>query len=182
MNLPNALTTLRILLIPFFVFFYYLSSVVGAFIAALIFIAASITDVLDGYLARRRSEVTRIGQLLDPIADKLLIVSALVLLVENKRVPSWMAIIIIGREFAMTGMRAIASSRGIVIGAERAGKYKMFLQIIAILLLIIDTASDPWNRTLRQVGLLLLGGAMLLAIFSAGQYVTKYGRIALSKE
>ncbi len=182
MNLPNFLTTLRILLIPFFIFFYDLASVVGAFIAALIFVTASLTDILDGYLARRRSEVTRVGQLLDPIADKLLIISALILLVENKRVPSWMAIIIIGREFAMTGMRAIASSYGVVISAERAGKYKMFLQIVAILFLIVDTASDVWNQTLRQIGLLLLGCAMLLSLFSAGQYVTKYGHMVLSKE
>ncbi len=182
MNIPNSLTVLRIVLIPFFVFFYYLASVVGAFVAALIFIAASVTDMLDGYMARRRSEVTQVGKLLDPIADKLLIISALILLVENKRVPAWIAIIMIGREFAMTGMRAVASSRGVVVGAERAGKYKMCLQVIAILLLILETTSDGWNHTLRQIGLLSLCGAMFLALFSAWQYVTKYGRMVLSKE
>jgi CDP-diacylglycerol--glycerol-3-phosphate 3-phosphatidyltransferase len=172
MNLPNFLTILRVLLIPFFIFFFYQGSTQGSIVSASIFFVASLTDLLDGYLARRRSEVTQFGKFLDPVADKLLIVSALILLVGNGRVPAWMAIIIIGREFAVTGFRAIASSEGVIIAAEGTGKYKMFVQIIAVILLTVDLPSIYFH----QVGLLLLMISMVLALFSAGQYFIKFIR------
>lgn len=172
MNLPNLLTILRIVMIPFFIFFFYPSSARSPLTAATIFLLASLTDVLDGYLARLRSEVTQFGKFLDPVADKLLIISALILLVGNGRVPAWLAIIIIGREFAVTGFRAIASSEGVIIASEGTGKYKMFLQIVAITFLIIDLPSFYFH----QIGLLLLSLSMLLAVYSAGQYFIKFGR------
>ncbi len=172
MNLPNTLTITRVLLIPFFIGFFYQSTQQSSLIAAGIFSIASITDVLDGYFARLRSEVTQFGKFLDPVADKLLILSALILLVGDQRVPAWIAIIIIGREFAVTGFRAIASSEGVVIAAENLGKYKTVLQIFAIILLIIDFASGIYH----QVGMLLLLASMILALYSAIQYFVKFGR------
>lgn len=172
MNLPNTLTMTRVLLIPFFIVFFYQSTLESSIVAAGIFSIASITDILDGYFARLRSEVTQFGKFLDPVADKLLILSALILLVGDKRVPSWVAIVIIGREFAVTGFRAIASSEGIVIAAENLGKYKTVLQIFAIILLIIDFTSGIYH----QIGLLLLLASMILALYSAMKYFMKFGR------
>ncbi len=172
MNLPNLLTIIRVALIPFFIFFFSRPSVQSTTIAAVIFLVASLTDLLDGYLARRRSEVTQFGKFLDPVADKLLIVSALILLVANGRVPAWIAIVIIGREFAVTAFRAIAASEGVIIAAEGTGKYKMFLQIVAIIFLITDLPSPAFH----QIGLFLLLISMALAIYSAVQYFVKFGR------
>lgn len=128
--------------------------------------------MLDGYFARLRSEVTQFGKFLDPVADKLLVLSALILLVGSNRVPAWIAIVIIGREFAVTGFRAIASSEGVVIAAENLGKYKTVLQILAIILLIIEFSSEMYH----QIGMLLLLASMILALYSAVQYFVKYGR------
>ncbi len=172
MNLPNILTLFRIVLIPFYLFAFYQESLETSVIAAGIFLIASLTDILDGYLARIRSEVTKLGKFLDPIADKLLILSALILLVGNHRVPAWLAIIIIGREFTVTGFRAIASSEGIVIAAERTGKIKMILQAVSVIILTVDFT----NPLFHQVGLFVLLISMLLAIFSAFQYFIKFGR------
>lgn len=172
MNLPNTLTITRVVLIPFFIVFFYQNTRQSFLIAAGIFSIASITDILDGYFARLRSEVTQFGKFLDPVADKLLILSALILLVGDKRVSAWIAIVIIGREFAVTGFRAIASTEGIVIAAENLGKYKTVLQIFAIILLIIDFSSGIYH----QIGLFLLLASMVLALYSAMQYFVKYGR------
>lgn len=172
MNLPNILTIIRVALIPFFIFFFSRPSRRSAVIAAVIFLVASLTDLLDGYLARRRKEVTQFGKFLDPVADKLLIVSALILLVANGRVQAWVAIVIIGREFAVTAFRAIASSEGVIIAAEGTGKYKMFLQTVAIIFLITDVPSLYFH----QIGLFLLLIALALAIYSAVQYFIKFGR------
>jgi len=172
MNLPNALTFFRIFLIPFYVLVSYQRSFPGSVLAASIFLLASLTDILDGYLARARSEVTSLGKFLDPIADKLLILSALILLVENQRVPAWLAIMIIGREFAVTGFRAIASSEGIVIAAENIGKYKMVLQATAVIILTIHFQNPRFHQAAR----LLLFVSLCLAVFSAIQYFMKFGR------
>jgi CDP-diacylglycerol---glycerol-3-phosphate 3-phosphatidyltransferase len=172
MNLPNILTVFRIALIPFYILFFDQATTQSSYVAAFIFFVASMTDVLDGYLARSRSEVTKFGKFLDPIADKLLILSALFLLVANHRVSAWLAIVIVGREFAVTGFRAIASSEGIVISAESTGKIKMMFQAISIFILTIDFPHPVFH----QAGSLILIVSMGLAIFSAGQYFSKYGR------
>lgn len=172
MNLPNILTLFRVALIPFYILFFYQKSFDSSIIASTIFSIASLTDVLDGYLARARSEVTQFGKFLDPIADKLLILSALILLVGNARVEAWLAIVIIGREFTMTGFRAIASSEGIVIAAETTGKVKMFFQTVSVIILTIDFT----NPLFHQAGIFLLLISMCLAVFSALQYFVKFGR------
>ncbi len=172
MNLPNMITLFRIVLIPFYILFFYQSSLESSIVAAVILLIASFTDFLDGYLARARSEVTQFGKFLDPIADKLLILSALILLVGNSRVPAWLAIIIIGREFAMTAFRAMASNEGIVIAAETTGKIKMFFQAVSVIILTIDFK----NPLFHQMGMLLLLLSMILAILSALQYLFKFGR------
>ncbi len=179
LNLPNLLTLLRIFLIPFFVFFYGRSG--GDVVALAIFSVAALTDLLDGYLARRQSAITKLGQLLDPIADKLLIISALLLLVENGRIPAWITLLIVGREMAVTGFRVIAASEGIIMAAEQTGKYKVVFQMIALLLLLVD--SPPFPPLAHEVGWGLLLLSTLLALLSAGLYFTKYGpRLNLLKD
>lgn len=139
MNLANKLTILRMLLIPFFLIFITLEGLTyGKIIAIVIFIVASITDKLDGYIARTRNQITRFGKFMDPLADKLLVTAALISLVEYHIIPSWVAMIIIAREFAVTGLRAVAASEGIVIAASPWGKIKTVTQIIAIILALIN--------------------------------------------
>lgn len=171
MNLPNLLTIIRILLIPVFIFFYSPGSFQSSILAAAFFLIASLTDVLDGYLARRRSEETQFGKFLDPVADKLLIISALFLLVGAGRVSAWIAIVLVGREFAITGFRAIASAEGVVIAAEGFGKYKMFFQIVAITFLIIDLPN------FHAIGLTFLWVALFLSVISATRYFIKFGKV-----
>ncbi len=173
MNLPNLLTFFRILLIPVFIFLFLVPSPVRSILAAAIFIAASLTDLLDGFLARRWEQITKLGKLLDPIADKLLVLSALILLVDFHRIPAWIAIVLIGREVGMTGLRAIASSEGMIIPAKMTGKYKLALQVIAIVLLILDYKTQYLD--FRFWGIFLLWVSMILAVASAIGYAVQYG-------
>ena len=148
MNLPNALTLLRIFIVPLLVVVLLTnlaSSWIGVSQVALgltLFIGASMTDWLDGYLARRNGQITTLGTLLDPIADKLLISAALVSLVENHLAPAWTIVIIIGREFAVTGLRSIAATEGFAVAASKKGKFKMLSQVIAITLLILGSRPN----------------------------------------
>ena len=147
MNLPNSLTLLRIFIVPLLVvvlltpfsenWFGLPRHVLGVGL----FLAAALTDYLDGHFARSRSQVTRLGQLLDPIADKLLISAALISLVENQLAPAWAVVIIIGREFAVTGLRSIAAADGVVISASKMGKFKMLVQVLTVALLISSSAG-----------------------------------------
>ncbi|WP_123054034.1 CDP-diacylglycerol--glycerol-3-phosphate 3-phosphatidyltransferase [Clostridium sp. JN-1] len=139
MNLANKLTILRIILVPVFLIFITIKGIpYGTLISIAIFIIASITDKLDGYIARSRNQVTSFGKLMDPLADKLLVTTALVCLVEYHVIPSWVAIIIIAREFAVTGLRTVAAAEGKVIAASKWGKAKTVTQIIAIVLALIN--------------------------------------------
>lgn len=139
MNLANKLTLIRIILVPIFlVFIAYQGLPYGSVIATLIFIIASVTDQLDGYIARSRNQVTNFGKFMDPLADKLLVTAALISLVELQLVPAWAAIVIIAREFAVSGLRTIAASEGLVIAASWWGKIKTVIQIIAIVLLLLQ--------------------------------------------
>ncbi len=169
-NIPNLLSISRILAVPIFIVLMLEPSPARALLAGIVFSIASATDWLDGYLARKWGQVTKIGKLLDPIADKILIMSALVILVEihSDIVHAWIAIVIIGREFAVTGLRAIASSEGIIIQAETSGKFKVGAQITAVLALLLDyTMSQEWLRVLGTVALWI---AMILALYSAIHY------------
>ena len=175
-NIPNLLSISRILSVPVFIVLMLDPSPVRALTAGIVFSLASATDWLDGYLARKWGQVTKTGKLLDPIADKILIMSALVILVELRPdvVHSWIAIVLIGREFAVTGLRAIASSDGIIIPAETVGKYKVGAQITAVLSLLLDYyLTKGW---LRDLGALALWVAMILAVYSALQYFRTYWR------
>ncbi len=149
MNLPNSLTVTRIFIVPILVVVLLTPYVEGWLgitryaIAIVLFLAAAITDFFDGHLARKRNQVSRLGMLLDPIADKLLISSALVVLVEKNLAPAWAVVIILGREFAITGLRSIAAADGLIISAQMSGKLKMWAQCIAIVALLVAGAQGP---------------------------------------
>jgi len=178
MNLPNTLTLVRIFLVPLLVV-VLLTEFAGRqifgmpkeLIGAAIFGLASITDWLDGYLARRRRQVTWLGQVLDPIADKLLTSAAFISLVQLGLAPAWMVALIIGREFAITGLRSLAYTKGITIPASPLGKIKMGSQVTAILLLILGWRPVPW---LAPVGYAALWVVMLTAVVSAADYYRRF--------
>lgn len=181
-NLPNLLTLSRILLIPVFVLLFWTPTPGRSLAAAVVFVIAAVTDLLDGYLARRRSQVTKLGRLLDPIADKLLVLSGLILLVQYQRVAAVVAILIIAREVAVTGVRAIAASQGIVLSAETIGKYKMVAQVVAIVLLILEDGIVPAAWNFHLLGTLVLYAALALALISGGRYLLSFWRQVALKE
>ena len=169
LNLPTALTLCRILLVPVFIFSVYQHQIFGAFI----FAVASITDYLDGYFARHSGEITKLGIILDPIADKFLVVSALIVLVDLERLPAWIAIVIIVREFLVTGLRAVALSKNVIIHAEMGGKVKTFAQILAILCLIL---VGNFNIDFYGIGISLIWIALALSVISGIQYTLAFWR------
>jgi CDP-diacylglycerol--glycerol-3-phosphate 3-phosphatidyltransferase len=178
MNLPNTLTLVRIFLVPLLVVVLLtqfagreIFGVAKELIGAAIFGLASITDWLDGYLARRRRQVTWLGQVLDPIADKLLTSAAFISLVQLGLAPAWMVTLIIGREFAITGLRSLAYTKGITIPASPLGKIKMASQVTAILLLILGWRPLPW---LAPIGYAALWVVMLTAVVSAIDYYRRF--------
>ncbi len=163
MNLPNKLTMLRIICVPVFCVLYYK----GSFIAALIvFALASLTDMLDGYIARKYDLVTNFGKIMDPLADKILVYSAFCLMIQDMTIPAWMLIVILFREFLVAGMRTVAASEGIVIAAGITGKIKTVLQMFAVLMLI-PHFQGVWN-TAAQV---LLWASMVMTVVSGAEYV-----------
>ena len=169
MNLPNKLTVLRVIMVPFFVFFM-LTDVGGAankWIALAIFVIASLTDMLDGKIARKYNLVTNFGKFMDPLADKLLVCSAMICLVEMGRIPAWIVIVIISREFIISGFRLIAAEQGIVIAASYWGKFKTTFQMIAVILMIFNIPA------LKTVTFIMLAAAVVLTIVSLVDYVAK---------
>jgi CDP-diacylglycerol--glycerol-3-phosphate 3-phosphatidyltransferase len=181
LTLPNLITLVRILLIPVFVMLFATPTPDRSIIAAVIFVLASVTDMLDGYVARRTGQVTRLGKLLDPIADKLLVLSALILLVNVDRVSALVAILVIAREVAVTGIRAIAAGEGIIIAAETTGKYKMALQVVAITLLILEGTELGELGNLHLAGTVTLYLSLLLGYVSGGQYVWSFWKQVTAK-
>lgn len=169
-NFPTILTISRILIIPVFLFEAPAKPQIGAFL----FLIASITDFLDGYLARKFKQITKLGVILDPIADKLLVITALIVLVDLVRIPAWIATIIILREFIITTLRFYALSRGVVIPAETAGKAKTVLQMIAILTLLI--ADEIFGIDLYDVGIILIYIATFVAVYSGIKYLYHFWR------
>ena len=171
LNLPTILTLSRIVLIPFFVISVYRYPILGA----IVFGIASITDFLDGYLARRSGQITKFGIIMDPIADKFLIISALVVLVDMERLSAWIAIILIVREFLITALRVVALSKDIVIPAEMGGKLKTGAQITGILCLILmSTIFDHLPFDLYDIGLTFIWIALFLSVISAIQYTRAF--------
>lgn len=185
MNLPNSLTLARIVLVPLLVVVLLTKFegrlVLGlpkGYVAAAIFGLASLTDWLDGYLARRRQQITVLGQLLDPIADKLLIIAALVSLVQLGVAAAWMTAIIIGRELAVTGLRGVAQTRGLTMPASPLGKVKMVAEVVAVLLLMLGEEGWPTLVTLGQVSLWVVLG---FALWSAVEYYQTFNAVLMGR-
>ncbi|MDX1763430.1 MAG: CDP-diacylglycerol--glycerol-3-phosphate 3-phosphatidyltransferase [bacterium] len=175
MNIPNLLSIFRIMVIPLFIFLLLPGDpdkiYVGGFI---VFSLASISDFLDGYIARKSNQITKLGKLLDPIADKILTSAALISLVQLQRVAAWIVVVIIAREFAVTGIRAMAAAEGLVIPADQLGKYKMGAQITGILMLLLDHQYLIFDWHL--LGTIAIWLAMVLALVSGTQYVIRFAR------
>jgi CDP-diacylglycerol---glycerol-3-phosphate 3-phosphatidyltransferase len=181
LNLPNLITLVRILLIPIFVILFFTPTPDRSLSAAVIFVVAAITDLLDGYIARRTGQVTKLGKLLDPIADKLLVLSALILLVNIDRVSALVAILVIAREVAVSGIRAIAAGEGMIIAAEATGKYKMALQVVAITLLILEGTGLSEFGNLHLAGIVTLYLSLVFGYVSGGQYVWSFWKQVVAK-
>jgi len=180
LNLPNAITIGRIFLVPLLVVVlltkfegHLILGVRKELVGAAIFGLASLTDWLDGYLARRRHQVTTLGQFMDPLADKLLITAALVSLVQMDLAQSWMVVVILGREIYVTVLRSLAQSRGVAIPASSMGKFKMVSQVIAILLLILGDHVPE----LAALGRIVLWVAMITAVVSAVDYYRRFNTV-----
>ena len=168
MNLPNKLTMFRVILIPFFIVFLLMPiTPYDKWIALAIFVFASLTDLLDGKIARKYNLVTNFGKFMDPLADKLLVCSALICLIELDKIPSWMVIIIIAREFIISGFRLVASDNGVVIAASYFGKFKTTFQMLAVCLMIADL---PALHVVTQVVLWI---AVILTVVSLIDYLVK---------
>lgn len=172
-NLPNGLTLSRIFLVPLLVAVLLTRTERWEIIGAIIFAVAAVTDWLDGFLARRRRQVTTLGILLDPIADKLLVSAAFISLVQMQLAPAWMVVIIVGRELAVTGLRSIAISQGITIPASKLGKFKMATQVVAILALIL---GKKLLGPFFVLGRIVLWITVTLALVSALDYFVKFYR------
>jgi CDP-diacylglycerol--glycerol-3-phosphate 3-phosphatidyltransferase len=184
MNLPNKLTVARLILTGVFVACFYMPWDHAMTAALLVFALASITDYLDGKIARARNLVTNFGKLFDPLADKVLIAAAFILLVERTEMKAWIAIAILGREFFVTGIRLIAAQRGVVLAAERLGKHKMAWQIITVLYFLLSAASEetlfgflrPWLEPSPAhwwTGACIVGFTTLLTVVSGFSYFWK---------
>ncbi|MCY6483918.1 CDP-diacylglycerol--glycerol-3-phosphate 3-phosphatidyltransferase [Clostridium aestuarii] len=171
MNLANKLTMIRIILVPVFLAFMVVNKPSTIIIATIIFILASITDKLDGYIARKRNEITKFGKFMDPLADKLLVTSALISLVEYGIIPAWVSMIIIGREFAVTGLRTIAASEGIIIAASWWGKIKTVTQMSAIICGLITLVYN--YIFIKYATYVILTAAVIITIISGVDYFVK---------
>ena len=187
LNVPNLLTFFRIALIPLLVILLLSPSRTSCFFATTIFAIASITDWLDGYIARRMGIVTLFGKFLDPIADKLIVAAALVMILPYDRAPAWMVLIILSREIIITGLRSIASTEGIVIPASNLGKFKTIFQIVAILALLLHYdyywffgIQNPYlHVNMHNIGMFYLWIATILTIWSGVDYLAKFMKVII---
>ena len=172
MNLPNKITMLRVFLIPFFVVFMLVSAIpYSKYIALVVFVVASLTDTLDGYIARKYKLVSNFGKFMDPLADKLLVSSAMICLVSLNRIPAWVVIVIISREFIISGFRLVASDAGVVIAASWWGKIKTVVQMIMVLILSIH---NPVVAVIEQILIYL---ALVLTVVSLLDYLIKNWKV-----
>jgi CDP-diacylglycerol--glycerol-3-phosphate 3-phosphatidyltransferase len=179
-NAPNAITAIRIAMIPVILAFTYYEGRVNSFVAAMLFAVTGATDFLDGWVARRTGTVTVVGKFLDPLADKLIVMSILIMLVHLGRVPAWLVILILAREFTVTGLRTMAMSEGIVIGAGQEGKYKTSIQIAAISFLLlhykyrVDFLAFEVDVDANIVGTWLLYLSVAFSLWSAWVYIRDF--------
>ena len=170
MNLPNKLTIVRIIMNPFFVFFLLTDFVAGSkWIATVLFCAASITDFLDGHIARKYNLVTNFGKFMDPLADKLLVCSAMICLIQTGQLAAWIVVIIIAREFIISGFRLIASDNGVVIAASYWGKFKTTFQMLMVIVLILNIQMSFF----QILGVILTYVALILTVVSLIDYIVK---------
>lgn len=186
LNLANRITLIRILAVPVLVVLLSYPSRLNCLLAMLFFIAASLTDMVDGLVARRHNMVSTFGKFLDPLADKILISSVLVMLVQlqdetsQSWIPAWVAIIIIGRELMVTGMRSLAADKGMIIAADTFGKIKTILQIVALCPLILHY---PWmGLDVASLGKIMLYIALVMTVFSGGNYLYRFYNAWLDEE
>lgn len=171
MNLPNKLTLARLLLIPVFLIVALMRYQYADYIAAAVFVLGAATDGLDGYIARKSGQVTLLGKFMDPLADKILVSAALIALVELDRLSGWVAVVIISREFAVTGLRAIAAAEGVVISASSLGKIKTVTQIVAIAAMFIG--DYPFNLIHLPLGGITMAIAVVFTIWSGLDYFSR---------
>ena len=187
-NLPNAVTLTRIGMIPIILTFTYYESRLNSFVAAIVFAVTAATDFLDGWIARRRGLVTVIGKFLDPLADKLVVVSTLIMLVHLGRVAAWLVIVIMAREFIVSGLRTMAMGEGIVIAAGQEGKYKTAVQLAAISFLLVhyryqvDFLLFQVEVDANAVGTWLLYLSMAFSVWSAAVYIRDFLQIAYRRD
>ena len=169
MNTPNKLTLARIVMVPIFVLFMLAPICKGQnFIAGVIFIIASLTDTLDGYLARKNNQVTTFGKFMDPLADKLLVCSSMICLVELKLMPAWIVIVIVAREFIISGFRLVAAEKGVVIAASYWGKFKTVSQMIMVILLVFN-----FGGVFNTIAVIVMYIALILTVISLVDYICK---------
>ncbi len=179
-NAPNILTLIRMILIPVFVMFYFISMPGWNIYAAVIFIIAAATDWLDGYLARKHNQVTNFGKLWDPIADKLLVLAALLMLMAWGKVGFVVVLIIVGRELIIGGVRSLAASKGVVMAADKSGKLKTVVQFVAIIILLLN--NWPFIGCAVDVGLILIWISAALSVYSCIEYMVKNASVLSDKE
>lgn len=193
-NLANAITLLRIALIPVFLYVLLTRIPGGEVWAAAVFIIGAISDGVDGYIARRWNQVTVFGKLVDPLADKLLVASALVALVEVGALSTWVVLAILGREFAVTGLRAVAAADGVIMAANRWGKFKTVLQIVAVVCALVANSSSfpllsrllPWlhpavQKLAAALAPWMLGLAVIVTLYSGAEYGWRYLRATMAR-
>lgn len=171
MNLANKITVFRVCLVPIFMVVLYSDLEYNTYIAAIIFIFASLTDTLDGYIARSRNLVTNFGKFVDPLADKILVSAALISLVGLNKIPAWVVVIIIAREFTITGFRVIAASEGVTIAASPLGKIKTITQLVAISLLLLN--NFPFNKLNIPIDIIMLYISLFFTVLSGLDYLLR---------
>lgn len=173
-NLPNALTAGRVAAIPLIILLMSFPGPLPSFLAAVLFLGSGVTDLLDGFFARRQQVVSRVGKLMDPLADKLLVSAALIMLIPLQRAEAWVVFVIIGRELMVTGLRSLAAAEGIVLAADKLGKMKTLLQMSAIFCLILHYRY--LGLDFHQVGAILLYLALVVTLVSGGSYFFAFFR------
>ncbi|MBU2499136.1 MAG: CDP-diacylglycerol--glycerol-3-phosphate 3-phosphatidyltransferase [Proteobacteria bacterium] len=178
-NLPNSLSLIRLVCIPVVVICLHFPGRWGSFLAALFFGLAFITDFFDGYFARRYGDVTVLGKFLDPLADKILVSVTMIMLIPLGRIPAWMVILIIVREIAVTGLRSIAATQGIVIQASSLGKYKTISQAVAMVLLCLHYRYFGLN--VQVMGMVILWVALILTLWSGGAYFQGFHKVLVPR-
>jgi len=188
MNLPNLLTIIRMALVPVFIVFFYFGQggeQVYGILAFAVFVIASATDAVDGHIARKKGLITNFGKLMDPLADKVLTTSAFIVFVDAHIIPAWMVIVILAREFIITGLRGVAASEGVVIAAELSGKLKTVFQMLAICLILLDLAMAQaapgiW-AFVSYAGIVCLWIAVALTVYSGVEYLWKGRKLLAAK-